>query len=309
MVATDVVLPAHNAEATLAATLASVRAQELPPARIIVVADACEDDTASIARAGGAEVVEVDHRSAGAARNTGVAASSAQLVAFLDADDRWRPTWLSAVHRTVNRRPAADLYVGAFDELNADGTLARRSPAFTDASLTFEQLLIGNPILTSAVVVRRDAFERVGAFEPRLRHSQDWDLWLRLTASGSAAAVDGRHLDYQRVPGSLTRAGHELLSVRDSSLAVLRRAAALRPIPPALVSRARAEVLKYSAMRCLLSDAVRPARADLRAALEEQPLAPELWGLALLSAAGPETRAAASRLRQRARQLLEDAGR
>ena len=61
-VTTTVLIPAHNEEASLPATLASLAAQSRPPDRVIVVADNCTDATVSIARASGAEVfVSVDN--------------------------------------------------------------------------------------------------------------------------------------------------------------------------------------------------------------------------------------------------------
>ena len=53
-----VVVPAHDEEAGLAATVRNVREQLVPGDRIVVVADNCTDGTASVARAAGAEVVE-----------------------------------------------------------------------------------------------------------------------------------------------------------------------------------------------------------------------------------------------------------
>jgi len=51
-----VLVPAHDESATIAATLESLWAQERPPERVVVVADNCTDDTADVARRGGADV-------------------------------------------------------------------------------------------------------------------------------------------------------------------------------------------------------------------------------------------------------------
>ena len=53
-----VLVPAHDEAGCIAATIASLRSQSRPPERIIVVADNCTDDTVSIARAAGVQVVE-----------------------------------------------------------------------------------------------------------------------------------------------------------------------------------------------------------------------------------------------------------
>jgi glycosyltransferase involved in cell wall biosynthesis len=71
-----VVVPAHDEEDLLPACLASLRraARELPgtPVHLVVVADACHDRTADVARRGGAAVVSIGARNVGAARAAGV---------------------------------------------------------------------------------------------------------------------------------------------------------------------------------------------------------------------------------------------
>lgn len=57
-VSVTVLVPAHNEEASLPATLASLQGQSVPPTRIVVVADNCTDGTAEVARAAGCEVFE-----------------------------------------------------------------------------------------------------------------------------------------------------------------------------------------------------------------------------------------------------------
>src|SRR5690606_10745307 len=89
----DVVIPAHDEAGIIADAVRSALAQSRPPARVIVVADSCTDDTADVARGAGADVIEVSAGSPAGARNAGITAAGAELVAFLDADDLWRPTW------------------------------------------------------------------------------------------------------------------------------------------------------------------------------------------------------------------------
>lgn len=91
-----VVIPAYNAEGTLAETISSVRNQTHRALDIVVVDDGSRDDTLAIAH----EIVKIDPRvrvlkqrnsGVAAARNAGWRSTSADLVAFLDADDLWSP--------------------------------------------------------------------------------------------------------------------------------------------------------------------------------------------------------------------------
>ena len=80
-----VLVPAHNEAATIAATLTSLWSQTRPPDRVLVVADNCNDDTAEIARANGAEVfttVGNTEKKAGALNQ-----ALAELFTTIDAND------------------------------------------------------------------------------------------------------------------------------------------------------------------------------------------------------------------------------
>lgn len=105
--AVGVVVPAHNEQLLLPACLASLRVAAtqpgMPVVRIVVVADRCSDGTAEIARAAGADVLEVDLRSAGASRRRGLDAVIADAglpleqlwLATTDADSTVPPEWFA----------------------------------------------------------------------------------------------------------------------------------------------------------------------------------------------------------------------
>src|SRR5215469_4210530 len=93
-----VIIPAYNSEATLLRALDSVAVQTLPPNAILVVDDASDDATRSIAagyRRARVDVISLrTNVGAAGARNQGVKLATADLIAFLDADDEWLPTKL-----------------------------------------------------------------------------------------------------------------------------------------------------------------------------------------------------------------------
>jgi glycosyltransferase involved in cell wall biosynthesis len=90
-----VIVPAHNEQDLLPACLASLRraarALRGTPVHLIVVADACRDQTAQVARRGGASVVRISARSAGAARAAGVR-EVLRRTRHLDPADVWLAT-------------------------------------------------------------------------------------------------------------------------------------------------------------------------------------------------------------------------
>jgi glycosyltransferase involved in cell wall biosynthesis len=162
------VIPVRDGERFLGEAIASVLAQSEPPDEIVVVDDGSGDGSAALAATfAGVHVVSLPPSGPAAARNAGVAASSAPLVAFLDADDLMEPTRL-AVQVAALRDPAA-----------LAGVLGWITP-FGDGSPD----LPGAPVpgyLAGALMVRRTAFGEVGPFDPTLAAGEfgDWHLRAR----------------------------------------------------------------------------------------------------------------------------------
>ncbi len=149
-----VVVPAHDAADTIGATLAALADQDLDrPFELIVVDDRSADETAAIAERHGARVVEMAEQGGpGAARNAGVAATGAALVAFTDADCEPSPAWLREGIAALEA--GADLVTGPIEPVRQPGpfdrTLHVRGP-----SVLFE---------SANVFVRRTMFDRLGGF-------------------------------------------------------------------------------------------------------------------------------------------------
>jgi cellulose synthase/poly-beta-1,6-N-acetylglucosamine synthase-like glycosyltransferase len=129
-----VLVPAHDEEGGIAATLAAVLPQLAPGDRLLVVADNCADDTAAAARAAGAEVVErsSERRGKGYALGYGIdhlRASPPSAVVIVDADCDLAPGTLEALMQDLARtgRPVQALYLMLAP---ADAGLGRRLAQF-----------------------------------------------------------------------------------------------------------------------------------------------------------------------------------
>ena len=85
----SVIVPAHNSQQYLARCLGSVKRQTFKDYELIVVCDACTDDTATVARKYADRVIETNHGMDGLARNAGIDAARGQWLMFLDDDDWW----------------------------------------------------------------------------------------------------------------------------------------------------------------------------------------------------------------------------
>jgi mycofactocin system glycosyltransferase len=181
-----VVIPARDRADLLAACLARVG----PAAEIVVVDDGSRDGRAiaAVAREGGARLVR--HAGAGpaAARNTGVAATTAPLVAFVDSDVRPHGGWLEPLlgqfedARTAAVAPRVAVPAGR-------GALAAYEAVRSPLDLGAAPGLVGSDrrigfVPAAALLVRRAAFAEAGGFDATLRVGEDVDLVWRLAAAG-----------------------------------------------------------------------------------------------------------------------------
>ncbi len=184
----SVIIPNYNYERYLAETLESVFAQTYREIEIIVVDDGSKDGSRAILESYGERIKPLFQENAGvsAARNNGVAASSGEYIAFLDADDAWLPTKIEKQVARFNNEPDLGLVHVGVDEVDAEGrSLVRRlegvegSVAPILLQLKREGVLGGG----SGLMVPRRVFDEVGGFDLRLSTSADWDLFYRISES------------------------------------------------------------------------------------------------------------------------------
>lgn len=203
-----VVIPVYRA-AFLADALQSVFSQTRQPDEVIVVDDGSPDQAqlhrALAAYASRVTVIAQPNAGAAAARNAGLRASTADLVAFLDADDRWLPEFLEQQLRYLALHPQIDLvYADALvvgDTPAAGSTFMTMCPS--RGEVTLRSLLAQEcNILTSTVVVRRRLVLEAGYFDVALRRGQDFDLWLRLVARGARVGYQEVLLAERRLHGN-----------------------------------------------------------------------------------------------------------
>lgn len=172
-----VVVPAHDERDLIGACLASLRAQTVP-ARVVVVLDACTDDTATAC--GDVETVEVPDRCVGAARAAGVrhilrdADPATTWLASTDADTEVPPGWLAGM-LAVAAQSNADLVLGTAVPQDFPEYPAWRA-GYTPAD--------GHRHVHGANLgIRADAYLRVGGW-PALVSGEDVELARRAVAAG-----------------------------------------------------------------------------------------------------------------------------
>lgn len=206
MASVSVVVPSYNARPWLAEAIRSAQAQSLAPLEIIVVDDGSTDGSVETARQAGATRIVSDgvNRGPSATRNRGIQAASGDLVAFLDADDRWLPDHLERSAATLERHPDADV---AFSGYRQFGQVSREVRAEVESGRPLDlsvSLLDVNHVLQSTAVVRRSALLAAGGYDESRRYGEDFELWLRLSLTSKFAATGAITVEYRTHPGQVT---------------------------------------------------------------------------------------------------------
>lgn len=174
----SVIIPAYNAGKTIARAIESVLLQSYPAHEIIVVDDASTDDTRDIAAGFGDKIrmiQKVANTGGSIARNSGMDVATGNYIAFLDADDVWHKDKLMLVSTILAANPVIKLFYHPYTQ---EEIRSKRLPEnIVVYKLPFVKLLPGNIIATSCAVIANDPKFR---FEPTMRYTEDFDLWLRI---------------------------------------------------------------------------------------------------------------------------------
>jgi glycosyltransferase involved in cell wall biosynthesis len=195
----SVILPVHNRADVLSRAIGSVLEQELREFELILIDDGSTDASASVAESFGDDRLRVirlgKNRGGNVARNEGIRAAKAPLIAFLDSDDRYLPNKLGWAVAEFERRPKLDLLVDSFIKVQPPGSrkteVVRRNPVIDDREL-FRTAMFTRQLwkATPAITVRREVALEAGLFDETLRRLQDFDFLIRVSEFANCASTD-----------------------------------------------------------------------------------------------------------------------
>lgn len=194
----SIVIPLYNKEKQIAYTLQSVLNQTFQDFEVVIVDDGSTDGSvAEVEKFEDQRIRVVHQQNAGvsAARNRGIDEATGELIAFLDADDEWKPEYLATQYHLYQKYPDRSVYACNYEFRDSEGkvssTIIRKIPfSGEDGILSnyFEVACCSHPPLwTSAVMVKKQAIQAVGGFPVGIKSGEDLLTWARLSVRGPIA--------------------------------------------------------------------------------------------------------------------------
>ena len=178
----SVIIPSYDRWPMLGEAVDSVLVQTAREYELIVVDDGSTDETPRRLRDYGARLTMLSQsrRGVAAARNLGARQASGQYLAFLDSDDLWHPLKLERQLAFMESNPEVEICqtdeIWVRNGVRVNLRHKHRKPSGDIFRASLELCLVS----PSAVMLRRDLFERVGGFDESLPVCEDYDLWLRI---------------------------------------------------------------------------------------------------------------------------------
>jgi glycosyltransferase involved in cell wall biosynthesis len=185
-VTVSAVIPTFNCSKYIVDAVESALKQTSVDLEVIVVDDGSTDDTAERLACFGDRIRYIRQENGGPskARNRGIREAKGELIAFLDADDRWLPHKTAKQVELLEQRPKVGLvHTGIFVCSEETGEQwvgpADRTP-FT--GYCYPRIFWGHAVPPSAAMIRKSVFDQVGVFDEMIRGPsyEDQDLWLRI---------------------------------------------------------------------------------------------------------------------------------
>lgn len=225
----SVIVPTFNSARFIGEALDSILAQTLQPEQILVVDDGSTDNTAEVVgryKHRRIQYIRQAHAGVASARNAGLDAARGEYIAFLDADDRWRPIFLEMMHAYLSENPTAGSVFSNFVRFqDSTGKLLgdqfhlypeiKRPALLNDAPYAYGRIpkevafsalvACGDiPAYTQVMMFRRSMIENL-RFEPSLVLGEDTNFALKAYLAGGVIFTDAVLAEVRRHDANASR--------------------------------------------------------------------------------------------------------
>jgi len=183
----SVVIPLYNKENFVAATINSVLTQTFTDFEVIIVNDASTDKSLAVAQEfTDSRITMINHplnKGLSASRNTGIRNAAAEYIAFLDADDLWKPKFLETIRQLITDYPEAGLFATKYEQVYPENIIV---PSFKlqlknrTGVVNFYRSNLNEAIYyPSCLCARKVVFEKVGLYDEQINFGEDIDFNIR----------------------------------------------------------------------------------------------------------------------------------
>ena len=188
----SIVIPLYNKASYIAKAIKSVLAQTFEDFELVIINDCSTDNSLEIAKGfSDIRIKIIEHqqnKGLSASRNTGINNTSAQYIAFLDADDIWKPDFLEKMNFLINEYNQASLFACNYQISLKNNKHISHTFKITNNRLHaiivnfFESNLTQTTYIPSGFCVSRKVFDRVGLYNEGISYSEDVDFNIRAHA-------------------------------------------------------------------------------------------------------------------------------
>jgi len=185
----SVIIPAFNAEKTIARAVDSVLAQTYSPVEVIVVDDGSTDGTRDICESYGNRIHYIYQKNKGvsSARNQGIEAAKGYFIGFLDSDDWFLPNKIQTMVTLYSEYPLINCMTSAYYIDDGKSRKPYPQPGKICSSggngivSIFREFSRGNYIIhPNTVLIRTSVFKTIGVFNEHWRFGEDLEMWARI---------------------------------------------------------------------------------------------------------------------------------
>jgi len=180
-----VIMPAFQAARTVVRAIESVRAQDYPDWKLIVVDDASDDQTGDLAQSIADRDLRIEvlrnqkNLGAAASMNRAWQHADSEYVAVVDADDAVLPNRLAAPLQRFESAPNLSVIGGAAHFVDVAQRYLRTVTLPASHEVLYRRRWYACPFVHPSVTMRRSFLERTKGYQDGLRLGEDYDLWMR----------------------------------------------------------------------------------------------------------------------------------
>lgn len=199
----SVVIPLYNKEKQIVNTLQTVLNQTFQDFEIVIVDDGSTDNSVAESQKVKDSRIKIVHQSnagVSAARNRGIEEAKYDLIAFLDADDEWKPNFLFVLYNLFLKYPECSVYACDYELKYSNG--ATKYNIIRNLHIEGNDGIMSNyfevaycsspPLWTSAIIVKKDAIKSLGGFPVGIKSGEDLLTWAKIALNFKIAYTKER---------------------------------------------------------------------------------------------------------------------